>query len=361
MGALAAVVLLAALVGLGTALQSADGQDSASGIIDREPAGSIEDPGSATAAPTELETGQDGAIGNSDGQSDGKSSPEAARASGAGGEEAGAIAADEGLVDPEVAPPIAPETPEVAGADRDLVRRATIDLTAKDPDTVAAKARSLVGGLGGRVSQEQTSFSGSSSVVLTLAVPPKNFDQALEELSDLGKVTNRTVSTDDVTGQVTDLEGRITTLKASILRLQGFLGDASDAAQIGMLESELLRRETELEGIQGQLRTLDAQVAESVVTLTVSEPGTQVTPEPDDDDSVGFMDGLTRGWEAFTAVVNAIVVAVAAIAPFLALGLVIFLVVRLLRRTRRQASDQAPAPSEVGSPGAAPAPESHPR
>ncbi len=231
--------------------------------------------------------------------------------------------------------PVGPvETPQVTGVDRDLVRTATLDLNAKEPDTAAAKARSLVGALGGRIAQEQTSFSGSSSVVLTLAIPPKNFDAVMEQLSELGKVTNRSVSTDDVTGTVTDLEGRITTLKASITRLQGFLAEASDAGQIGMLESELLRRETELEGIQGQLRTIEAQVAESTVTLTITEPGKRLDPVIEEDDGVGFVDGLTGGWEAFTAVVNAIVVALAAIAPFLAIGLVVWLVVRLVRRRR---------------------------
>jgi hypothetical protein len=160
----------------------------------------------------------------------------------------------------------------------------------------------------------------------------------MEQLSGLGKVTDRSQSTDDVTGQVTDLEGRITTLKASIVRLQGFLSKASDAGEIGTLESELLRRETELEGIQGQLRTIEAQVAESTVTLTITEPGTRIEPIEETDDGVGFMDGLTRGWEAFTAVVNAIVVALAAIAPFFGIGLLVWLVVRVARR-RRGAAD----------------------
>ena len=100
----------------------------------------------------------------------------------------------------------------------------------------------------------------------------------------------------------------------------------------GSVLSELLRRETELEGIQGRLRTVEAQVAESTVTLTISEPGERPDPVIEDDDGVGFIDGLTRGWEAFTAVVNAIVVATAALAPFLGIGLLVWLVVRLVRR-----------------------------
>jgi hypothetical protein len=315
LAALAVIVALAALAGLGTALQgTGTGDASTSGAT----GAALPDPEVARAEP-------DGGV----------STKGAQPAAGVPNADQSGAAAE--VTTDEVTPgiPIGPtETPQVTGVDRDLVRTATLDLTAKEPDTAAAKARSLVGALGGRVAQEQTSFSGNSSVVLTLAIPPKNFDAAMEQLSELGKVKNRSVSTDDVTGTVTDLEGRITTLKASITRLQGFLADASDAGQIGMLESELLRRETELEGIQGQLRTIEAQVAESTVTLTITEPGKRLDPVIDEDDSVGFIDGLTSGWQAFTAVVNAIVVAVAAIAPFLAIGLVVWLVVRLIRRRR---------------------------
>ena len=322
LAALAVVVALAALAGLGTALQDTGAGDaSTSGAT----GAALPDPGVARAEPG-------GGVSTDKAQSS-AGIPKADQ-SGAAAE----VATD------EVAPgiPIGPtETPQVTGVDRDLVRTATLDLTTNEPDTAAAKARSLVGALGGRIAQEQTSFSGNSSVVLTLAIPPKNFDSAMEQLSELGKVTNRSVSTDDITGTVTDLEGRITTLKASITRLQGFLADASDAGQIGMLESELLRRETELEGIEGQLRTIEAQVAESTVTLTITEPGKRPDPVIDGDDSVGFIDGLTGGWKAFTAVVNAIVVAVAAIAPFLAIGLIVWLIVRLVRRRRHTGSPVA--------------------
>ena len=320
LAALIVIAVLAGLAGLGAALQGA-GSDQASTSDSSAGLPPATSPGSAGGTELSEEANRSATTGFS-GDAVG-ASPEAAASPDA--------AAD--VVEPGV--PVGPvETPQVTGVDRDLVRTATLDLTAKEPDTAAAKARSLVGALGGRIAQEQTSFSGKSSVVLTLAIPPKNFDAAMEQLSELGKVTNRSVSTDDVTGTVTDLEGRITTLKASITRLQGFLADASDAGQIGMLESELLRRETELEGIQGQLRTIEAQVAESTVTLTITETGKRLDPVIEEDDGVGFMDGLTSGWSAFTAVVNAIVVAMAAIAPFLAIGLIVWLVVRLVRRRR---------------------------
>ena len=329
----AIIVLLAALTGVGTALQGTESGDSSSaapsiGIDSSEAEIGSRAPNSDTTAGVLPETGAGKAAGSA-------AIVAPSEVSGTATDAPGVVADGSGEAGADIAPM---ETPQVAGVERDLVRTATLDLTTKEPDTASAKARSIVTALGGRVAQEQSSFSGNSTVVLTLALPPKGFDRAMEQLSGLGKVTDRSQSTDDVTGQVTDLEGRITTLKASIVRLQGFLSKASDAGEIGTLESELLRRETELEGIQGQLRTIEAQVAESTVTLTITEPGTRIEPIEETDDGVGFMDGLTRGWEAFTAVVNAIVVALAAIAPFFGIGLLVWLVVRVARR-RRGAAD----------------------
>ena len=330
---LAIIVLLVALTGLGTTLKGTGSEDSSSVA----PSIGVDSSGADIGTRSSDSETEGGAISETGA---GKAAGSAAigapnEVPGTANDAPGVVADGSGEAGTDIAPL---ETPQVAGVERDLVRTATLDLTTKEPDTASAKARSIVTALGGRVAQEQSSFSGNSTVVLTLALPPKGFDRAMEQLSGLGKVTDRSQSTDDVTGQVTDLEGRITTLKASIVRLQGFLSKASDAGEIGTLESELLRRETELEGIQGQLRTIEAQVAESTVTLTITEPGTRIEPIEETDDGVGFMDGLTRGWEAFTAVVNAIVVALAAIAPFFGIGLLVWLVVRVARR-RRGAAD----------------------
>lgn len=46
---------------------------------------------------------------------------------------------------------------------------------------------------------------------------------------------------------------------------------AAELAAVVAIGRHLIR--TELEGIQGQLRTIEAQVAESTVTLTITEPG----------------------------------------------------------------------------------------
>lgn len=54
-------------------------------------------------------------------------------------------------------------------------------------------------------------------------------------------------------------------------RLRGFLEDATDIKSIVELENELLARETQLETLRGQLRTLQDQVALATIILTLTE------------------------------------------------------------------------------------------
>ena len=59
----------------------------------------------------------------------------------------------------------------------------------------------------------------------------------------------------------------MTTLRTSIARLQGFLSETTDVNQIASLESELTRREAELESIESQRRVLTDQVALSTISV----------------------------------------------------------------------------------------------
>jgi hypothetical protein len=83
---------------------------------------------------------------------------------------------------------------------------------------------------------------------------------------------SQTVYADDVTERVVDLESRITTAAASVERLREFLEGATDLEDVAQLEAELLSRETDLELLRGQLRTLEDSVALATIVLVLTQP-----------------------------------------------------------------------------------------
>ena len=103
---------------------------------------------------------------------------------------------------------------------------------------------------------------------------PGDFSTALERLAGVGKLVDQSISADDVTERVVDLESRISTAETSVARLRRLLEEAVDLEDVAQIEGELLDRETTLEVLRGQLRTLRDQVDLATITLTITQSPT---------------------------------------------------------------------------------------
>lgn len=163
--------------------------------------------------------------------------------------------------------------PSLAGSPlgRDIIYRANLKLETEDVKAVSREAMAVIAGIGGFVFGQESRTEPDVWTVLTFKVPPADFPRALERLAALGTPTDQRVDTDDVTERIVDLESRVITSQASVARLREFLADASRIEDIAYIESELLDRETTLETLRGQLRTLRGQVAMATIVLTIAQ------------------------------------------------------------------------------------------
>ncbi len=161
---------------------------------------------------------------------------------------------------------------------RDIVFRATVGVAVEDVAAAGREATQIVTSLGGIVFGQSSTVDPSPRTVLTFKILPEDFDDALEALAGVGDLVEQTISAEDVTDRVVDLESRISTSEASVLRLRGFLEGATDVQVIADLERQLLDRETTLETLRGQLRTLRDQVSLATITLTITEAGRDSLP-----------------------------------------------------------------------------------
>ena len=152
---------------------------------------------------------------------------------------------------------------------RDIVFTAEITTAVNDVVGTGEEATRIIQGLGGFVFGQRTTGSPDPTSVLTFKVRPEDFQTALDRLGSIGELRDQSVSADDVTERVVDLQSQITTAEASVQRLRGFLEDASDIDTIADLERQLLDRETTLERLRGQLRTLQDQVALATIVLRI--------------------------------------------------------------------------------------------
>ena len=157
---------------------------------------------------------------------------------------------------------------------RDIVYRATIGVQADDVTAASNEAVAIVQGLGGIVFNQTTRTEPRPSAEITFKVLPADFSTALERLAGVGKLVDQSISADDVTERVVDLESRIRTAETSVTRLRRLLEEAVELEDVAQIERELLDRETTLEVLRGQLRTLRDQVDLATITLTIHQSPT---------------------------------------------------------------------------------------
>lgn len=220
-------------------------------------------------------------------------------------------------------------------ADRSIVYTAAATVRARDVAAAAAQAQSIATGAGGYVLSSDTAVDpagrATTSANVVLKVPPGSFSTVLRSLLRLGTSLGSNQHADDVTDEVVDVAARLQSQQASVARVRALLAQARTVGEVVAVESELTKREADLESLQGRQRALDAQVALSTITLRLVSPAAAAGaagPGPK-----GFLAGLRAGRHAFVRALVAGLTVFGALLPF-AVGLGLLLLVGVpLRRT----------------------------
>jgi hypothetical protein len=114
--------------------------------------------------------------------------------------------------------------------------------------------------------------------------------------------------------------------------MQELLKRAGSVAEIAQVETELTKREADLESLLAQQKVLAQRVAQSPITVTLTRVAV-VEPAPVPE--TGFIAGLKAGWHALKVFGVALLTVVGALLPFLVvLALITAPVVWLVRRRR---------------------------
>jgi hypothetical protein len=148
-----------------------------------------------------------------------------------------------------------------------------------DVGVATTEAVQIVESFRGFIFGQQTVAEPEPTTILVFKVPPEQFQEVLAALGDVGEIRNQTVSAEDVTDRIVDLQSRISTAETSVERLRTLLENADAIKTITELEAQLLERETTLEVLRGQLRTVRDQV--SLATITVEITQAAARPEID--------------------------------------------------------------------------------
>lgn len=204
--------------------------------------------------------------------------------------ESGEISYDAATAEQAVAMDGAPEVNKSAAApnnilpdsSRKLIRRVYLDVETLDFDNLSAKIEQQIAALGGYIEQSEISGNSYRSESkryshIVARIPKAKVDGFIGTVGEIGNITNKQDSVEDVTLQYVDVESRKKSLKIEQERLLVLLAKAEKLEDIIQLEQRLSQVRYELENYESQLRTYDNQVDYSTVTLDIREVQ-RVTP-----------------------------------------------------------------------------------
>ena len=189
---------------------------------------------------------------------------------------------------------------------------------------------------GGFVLSSSTNNDRSGTFVLR--IPARRFDRARDDIRDLAtRVRFEEVRGDDVTAEFIDFQARLRILRARRELLFDLFQQADTTDEILRMSGQLDDVTLRIEQIEGQLRFLNDQVAESTLRVSIQEQNAPaVTGEPDvENPDLGSSFDL--GVQGFLRIVGAVIVGLGYLIPITVLAAIVWMTVWFFRRRRAAA------------------------
>ncbi len=209
---------------------------------------------------------------------------------------AGGVQPNEGIADPTLRKAIpdyagtpgttdqakVPTAPPMStNSSQRLIRTADLALRVDSAKEAQSSAIRIVTGFGGFIASSNLTGSKDSlpTATVTLRVPVRSFDNALESLRKLGDVVSDTSNTDDVTAQVADTDARLKVMRAEEDSYVTMLRAAKRVGELLEIKERLSTVRQEIESLDAQKKALADQSTYSTISATFEQKPKPGQPE----------------------------------------------------------------------------------
>jgi len=154
-----------------------------------------------------------------------------------------------------------------------IIKNAYLKIYVKDAEITAEDIQELTSKLDGFVNESNIykSSDGTKSGNVTVRVPVKNFELAVENIKNFAKeVENERIDSEDVTEQYVDFEAQLRNLRAEETQYLQIMQNAFNINDTLSVANRLSDVRGRIERIQGQLQYLERQVDMSTINVTLS-------------------------------------------------------------------------------------------
>lgn len=217
-----------------------------------------------------------------------------------------------------------------------IISKGQISLHTKDIDGARFNLSKLLDSWGGSIANEDSAadvHGKTDREHLELRVPSSTFDTAMNAISRLGTLVDRTRSSQDVTTDVIDNNTRVRSQKLSLARIQALLAQAKNLNQVIAIEDQLSQRQADLDSLEQQQKYLADQTSQATISVYLSVPPKHAGAKKHDHEN-SFVAGLKGGWHNLRGAIADVANAVGNVLPFGALLAVVVAPFWFARRRR---------------------------
>lgn len=250
------------------------------------------------------------------------------------------------------------------GGERIVIKNARLSIVVPDPGTAMDEIVRMADEMGGFVVNAnlyQTRLESGIEVPrasITVRVPAERLEDALaqiEALSDLDPL-NKTIESQDVTSDYTDLQSRLRNLEAAEQQLTAIMEDAFRTEDVLSVYNQLVQVREQIEVIKGQIKYYEESAALSAIsTELVADAAVQPLTIGGWQPAGVAKDAVQALINTLKFLVNVVIWVVIYLLPVLLVLFVIFVlpirfVWRALRRRRK--TNAPPPPAQPTEPSA---------
>ena len=207
-----------------------------------------------------------------------------------------------------------------SGAQTMIIRTGQAFIEVEKVDPAILKIRQLSAKVGGYIAN--SSVSGGRDQIrqatLELKIPSAQYDQAIGDLSSIGKVETVSSNAQDVGEEFVDITARVNNARKLEDRLINLLANRTGKLdEVLRVERELARVREEIERYEGRLRYLSSRAAMSTLSITVHEPAPILGNDPGSNPIVA---ALRRAWRNFVGLVAGLIASLGVLIPLALVG-----------------------------------------
>ena len=151
--------------------------------------------------------------------------------------------------------------------ERKLIRTGNVSLEVQSVSNAEDQIADWAKSLGGYVTNANTWQYGAG---FTVRVPSARFDEAMSQVGSFGRITNRSVNSQDVSDNYYDMQSRLQTKYILRDKLQSYLNQAKDIKDLLEIERQLNEVIEDIESTESRFKRLSGQIDYSTIYINMT-------------------------------------------------------------------------------------------